>query len=107
MPALGRGVRVEHVTDVLCAHVGDLDRDMIGVGCERCFQAVLLASSEALLTGTNDVTDAQRVDRALRTDRGSVFGRGLPGAHRRGPVSARSGRRADGGRGDVMPALRP
>lgn len=64
-PTLGRGGLVEHVTDVLGAHVGDLDRDVIGVGCERCFQAGLLAGGEAFLPGPEDVTDA--VERVART----------------------------------------
>lgn len=38
MPTLGEGGLVEHVADVQSAHVGDLDRDVVGVGCERGFQ---------------------------------------------------------------------
>ena len=56
---------MEHVADVLCAHVGNLDRDVIGVGCECGFQAGPLARGETFLPGAKDVTDAvERVARA-------------------------------------------
>lgn len=56
---------MEHVTDVLCAHVGNLDHNVIGVGCERGFQAGPLARGETFLPGTKDVTDTvERIARA-------------------------------------------
>lgn len=42
---------MEHISEVLGAVVGDLDRDMIGMGSECAGQTGLLARREALPPG--------------------------------------------------------
>lgn len=48
---------MEHVSDVLGALVGDLDRDVIGMGGECAGQTGLLARREALPPGAENMTD--------------------------------------------------
>ena len=52
----GRGL-VEHVSEVLGALVGDLDRNIVGMGCECPGQAGLLAQREAFPSGAENMTD--------------------------------------------------
>ena len=49
---------VEHVPKVLSAAIGDFDRDVIGMGRERSFQASLLARREAFSPGAENMADA-------------------------------------------------
>ena len=49
---------MEHVSEVLGAVVGDLDRNMIGMGGERDVQARSLASGETFSASAEDMTDA-------------------------------------------------
>src|SRR5699024_6817492 len=53
----GRSGLVEHVAEVLGALVGDLDRDVIGMGGECAGQTGLLARREALPPGAENMTD--------------------------------------------------
>ena len=55
--APGKGGLVEHFAGVLGAVVGDLDRDMIGMGRERAGQPVLLARREAFAPRAQEVAD--------------------------------------------------
>lgn len=58
--SLGGCGLVEDVSEVLRALVGDLDCDVIGVSGERSGQAVLLARSETITPGAEDVSDPEQ-----------------------------------------------
>ena len=60
----GRGL-VEHLSNLLGAVIGDLDRDVLGVCGERCIQPCLLPLGEAFSAGAEDVPDP--VERIART----------------------------------------
>lgn len=55
--SLGRRGLVEHVSEVLGAQVGDLDRNMTGMGRECAGQTSLLARREAFPTSAENMTD--------------------------------------------------
>ena len=49
---------MEHVPDFLGALVGDLDANVIFVGCERRLQPRALSIGEAFASGAQEVADA-------------------------------------------------
>ena len=57
MASLSGRVLVEHVSEVLGALVGDLDRNAIGMGRECAGQTDLLAKSETFPSGAENMTD--------------------------------------------------
>ncbi|GAB4095141.1 hypothetical protein GCM10028787_06160 [Brachybacterium horti] len=49
---------MEHVPKVLSTAIGDFDRNMVGIGCQRGLLSSLLARREAFAPGTENMAHA-------------------------------------------------
>ena len=75
---------MEHVSQVLGAVVGDLDRNVIGMGSQCAGQPGLLARGEALPPGAENMADAvERVALAASGAEGLLLAGSGGGRHRR------------------------